>query len=340
MDAEQVFQTYYGKIKREGVCYALLWALGLGFICAFITAFVCWLVGFTGINGLLVLLAVLVFVTGISTVILYYACYRPTTAKIARRLDKELGLEERIVTMVELRGVQSYMAMVQREDAKNKLLSVQNVPLKFAPTTACFTTLIAAATLGVAMLAICTAAGYTNKLKSPLVSEWEKIPTYTVDYTLGVGGLEIRGDDRQTIEQGSATTQVVAIAQEGYYFLGWNDGKLSPSRSDVVTSENLVFFAYFAPVLGERVEEDPKDSPLDAPPQETGEGLPGQPDDEGDPSKPSTTYEPNNQVIDGETYYRDVFQDYYDEAVAMLQSGQDIPAELKAFLEAYYNILK
>ena len=47
----------------------------------------------------------------------------------------------------------------------------------------------------------------------------------------------------------------------------------------------------------------------------------------------------NNQVIDGETNYRDVLEQYYDLAMEYINSGEEIPPEIKEFIENYFNSL-
>ena len=77
-------------------------------------------------------------------------------------------------------------------------------------------------------------------------------------------------------------------------------------------------------------EDEPEDVPnLDGMPMP----QPGQPGD-GSPA-----YIDINQVIDGETYFRDVYADYYDAMVEAL-GGADVPADVKAMIEAYFGIIK
>lgn len=53
----------------------------------------------------------------------------------------------------------------------------------------------------------------------------------------------------------------------------------------------------------------------------------------------SGKYDNNNQIIDGNTPYRDVYQTYYDEAMRILAEGGTIPPELRAIIEAYFGII-
>jgi hypothetical protein len=57
-----------------------------------------------------------------------------------------------------------------------------------------------------------------------------------VSYEATEGGM-IVGTEIQTLSQGDTTTQVEAIPYEGYRFVKWDDGTLSPSRTDIAHSK-------------------------------------------------------------------------------------------------------
>ena len=44
-----------------------------------------------------------------------------------------------------------------------------------------------------------------------------------------------------------------------------------------------------------------------------------------------------NQVIDGKTDYRDVYDTYYDQAMEIIRNGGELPDYLKDFIEKYYG---
>ena len=50
--------------------------------------------------------------------------------------------------------------------------------------------------------------------------------------------------------------------------------------------------------------------------------------------------DPNDQVLDGKTDYKDVYEQYYKEAMEILANGGEIPASLRKIIEAYLNTLK
>lgn len=68
-------------------------------------------------------------------------------------------------------------------------------------------------------------------------------PYITVKYNFTEGGL-ILGKTNQQIKSGESTTEVEAIANGGYRFVGWHDGVANAKRSDIAT-ENTTYFAMF-----------------------------------------------------------------------------------------------
>lgn len=80
----------------------------------------------------------------------------------------------------------------------------------------------------------CTACGNT--------SDNERI-TYSVVFNAEQGG-RIEGNTHQTINAGESTQKVIAIADIGYYFVGWSDGVKEPTRHDIFI-ENKTITAIF-----------------------------------------------------------------------------------------------
>ncbi len=87
----------------------------------------------------------------------------------------------------------------------------------------------------------------TLSKSSSFTAFFEKITYITVEYKASEGGTII-GTSTQLGEGKINTTQVQAIANEGYRFVGWDDGVKSVARNDEAT-ENKVFTALFKKVL-------------------------------------------------------------------------------------------
>ena len=52
-------------------------------------------------------------------------------------------------------------------------------------------------------------------------------------------------------------------------------------------------------------------------------------------------YEPNNQVIDGETYYGDKVYDLaYEEAMELLASNPELPDDIKQMIISYFKTIE
>ena len=97
MDNKNYFQQQTPKLRTEAVLKSLFCALSLGFVALFVAAFATW---FAPFNGLWLSLGVFVGVTAITFPLFYLKRFYPSVVRNARRLDS-LGLEERLVTMVE-----------------------------------------------------------------------------------------------------------------------------------------------------------------------------------------------------------------------------------------------
>ena len=67
---------------------------------------------------------------------------------------------------------------------------------------------------------------------------------YRVVYTAGTGG-QIEGEAEQTVKRGEDAQTVTAVADEGYRFLKWSDGRTRAVRIDIVVSENIAVEAQF-----------------------------------------------------------------------------------------------
>ena len=108
MEPKKLLEKYYSRLAQESFLKSLLWGLVVGFSALLLSAIVCWYVGFKGIWVCIVLFAA---ATAISTPLFYFCRFRPTIKQTARRVDS-LGLEERLLTMTELEGDNSYLSLI------------------------------------------------------------------------------------------------------------------------------------------------------------------------------------------------------------------------------------
>ena len=120
------FSYQISKLRLEAAVRSLLAGLAVGFGISFAFALLFW---FAEIGNFWILLGILAFVTAVAAVIFYFCRFIPNDVRSAKRLDS-MGLYERMVTMVEFQNDDSYMARVQREDAKKKLASINKNQIK------------------------------------------------------------------------------------------------------------------------------------------------------------------------------------------------------------------
>ncbi|MDE6285344.1 MAG: InlB B-repeat-containing protein [Bacilli bacterium] len=93
-----------------------------------------------------------------------------------------------------------------------------------------------------------------------LIAYFERL-SYTVEYIAGEGG-KIKGESIQTLLTGERTVEVLAIAENGYRFIGWSDGRTSAYRSDIIgqneydeNGELYFRLGFFVTAIFEKIEE-------------------------------------------------------------------------------------
>lgn len=130
---EKLLKKYRRRIVQEGVVNSLFRGLIIGFAVLFVSAGALWFASVPW--GLWLSLALFAVSTGISVPAFYFFKYRPTAKEVAKRIDG-LGLEERILTMLELEKDDSLMARKQRDDALNALRQADHMLIRLVVTTA------------------------------------------------------------------------------------------------------------------------------------------------------------------------------------------------------------
>lgn len=270
MEGKRVFEKYYRKLAHEGILKALLFGLIIGFAVNIIVALVLW---FTDYKLFWVAIVAGIAVAAVSALLLYYKKFRPTASAIARRVDG-LGLEERLITMLELENDDSYIALRQREDAKEKLDAFDSKKLRMGIPAAlilavCF---LFAGSVAMTTVTALSAEGIVPKpgeivdgLIPPSPEDYA-----TILYVAEEGGFIDGGGEEQVVLKGEDAEPVVAVAEDGYMFVGWDDGLEDAERQELAVTEDLTITAIF-----EEVSEGDGDG-------EGGEGEPGDESQEGD----------------------------------------------------------
>ncbi len=123
-----------------------------------------------------------------------------------------------------------------------------------------------------------------------------------------------------------------AVANIGYVFDKWSDGSFDPYRKDENILDKQVIVAYFIKI------DDSIDVPTDSDILDYdedgnlnngsgGNGASGNYNDEAD------------NVVDGNINYKDLYDQYYNEALDIINSGGTVPDYLKDLIDYYYKII-
>ena len=345
MDAKKLFDKYYSRLAWEGILKSLFCGLAIGFGVNAIVATLCW---YNDVKlGLLWSLLALAVVAGALTPLFYFKKFKPDVKQVAKRLDR-LGLKERMITMTEFQGVETFIVQKQREDAQVSLHAMSAKKIRFVFSKAMVITFAAAFAVGATMTTFSglVEAGIIKPGKEVIENIIPENPADYITITYGVAEGEglIEGDDVQIIEKGASTTEVIAVADDGFAFVEWSDGIKDPARSDLNLNEDTTIEAVFMQIGdgGEGTGEG----------EGEGEGQAGEGDEPGKSPKPSDeegepnngangAYEENRLIYDGTRPYKDYLQEFqcYEEAIAWLESAENIPPELREFVQMYFNVI-
>ncbi len=339
------FSNHISRLKLEAIVKSTLAGLAVGFGANFVTALVIWFLPFP---GLWISLGVFGAVSIVAGILFYLKRYRPTDMRNARRLDS-MGLYERMITMVEYENDPSTIAKIQREDAKKALASIDKKQIKINISRTLAVLVITFTVLGLGMTTVTALGDYGimpdgNQIIENMLHD-ATLVHYSVSYIANEGGT-IEGDEEQLVPANSDTEAVTAVADDGFMFVGWSDGVTTQTRYETCVKEDAVYYAKFIELDefpdGE-TDLDDGDSDPNAPHRtpENGEEKPES--SNGDPQdapEGGGKYEPNNQIIDGSTYYRELLELYKEAANDRIQDGSGkFSNEEIEFIKKYLGIV-
>lgn len=353
---DRLFDKYRKRLKIFAIFKSILLALVLAFFVVGITSSITWIVKASipvaltsafGLGGLTFFVAIFP---------LYFKHFRPTNEDVAKRLDA-LGFEERYITMYECQDETSFMAKMQREDAKNSLSKLPAKCLRFSVAIPliimlAFSVVFATGTTTGTILFATNSSSSTNENTNPPVDKKEY---FTVTYEVfekGTGTIE--GDLVQKVEKGHYTTSVTAISAAGYRFVGWVDkektllSNQNNPRAEVNVHEDMTIFALFEKKSSSDDDDDNEigdgEGGSDKEPEPGGGGgeTPGSGGSQGGGGEGTSgggegQSRENNKVIDGTVDYKDNFN---RDSLEQELLGKDLPDELKDILGDYYETLK
>lgn len=340
MNTKTLFQKYRGRLACEGILKSALLSVIGALALMFFSSLVFWFFGFKNF-WIPIVLSTVTFI--IACPLIYLKKFKPTTKAIAKRID-ELGLEERLITMAELENDVSYIAMKQREDALAALKTVDSSLIKIIVTIPIWVALGVAALFGIGMTTV-SALAERDIIKSGIsIVAPEPAPIYyELEYEAGEGGT-IEGDLFQIVAEGEDGSMIIAIADEGYIFVGWSDmlekgGKTeAPERIDLDVCGNVRVTALFLETNetdGAPNEDETDDAP-DKPTEIPDKSEPNKGDGKG--SGASGIQDTNDKIIDGETDYGgDIFDNAYGEAMESISKNGELSDLEKKIISDYYN---
>ncbi len=361
-----------GKLRFEAFVRSVIVAAMAGFFAMFVASAYLWL---KAEEKYWIAFIVFGAVFAVTLPIVYFAKYRPKAKDVAKRIDA-MGLEERLITMEELKGEDSFMAVRQRADAIFSLNKIKLGLLKLTTSISMVIILCLAFVLGGGMTTVSglAAAGYLGSGKEwadRIKDELDPEKTFEVRYSVvylkeeaggayyslcyDEGGV-IEGNEDQVVVKGESSDAVMAEAMDGYAFAGWSDGYENPYRIDEDVQENIDVSAYFVKMTDSdegdgngqgQGEGEPGDSS-----QQGDEG--GEPSDqqgeegEGDSNVPSDQpgsgaggkYEEKNQVLDGKTYYGDTYENAKSDTMEKTSKDGEMPSGVKKIISDYFDAIK
>jgi len=341
MDTKQIFGKHYERLATEGILKSVIAGSAVAFGINTVFAFLYWMFGL----GAIWLGAVIGIPLGaVCGVILYFLRCRLNEKVIAARIDRLGGLEERMITMVELDGESTCIAKLQRSDALDNLANLPEKSVRFRFPTSLIATLSLVFVISVSLIVLGVLA---NDGKIPYGKDMlaqGADGAFDVTYATDGGGY-IRGELNQKVSLGQSTSPVRAVADDGWMFIRWDDGEMCPERSEESVNTDMVIKAVFKKIDAGDPDEDDSDSADDLPTGDvTVEGGGGDSDQQGGENikndgqgNGSGKWQDRNQFIDGATYYRDYLELYYQYAMGIFDSDTEIPPEILEFFETYFS---
>lgn len=376
MIQKSFFQKHHKRLATEATLRAALWGLLIGSCASFLAAAAAWYFEF---GGILFTVAVGLGLGLVTAVVLYFAKFKPSVEELAYRVDR-LGLEERMVTMLQMQQDDSVMARLQRENAQQHLSDVEDKKLRMRLPKIVTTLAVVALVMAVGMNTV-VALAESNILPpgSEVLNPEDPMAQYLeITYMAGEGG-EIEGETNQLLLPGEDALPVVAIPEDGWIFVGWDDGAKNPERQDKNVTSGALYTATFQEIgdegepgddgssdgngngsnEGDQADDLPAGGDSDANTDNGGEagnkgsgqgsdssdqgGSQGEGQEQGEGKGDGKgegaggKWEDANKFLDGEQYYKEHLDYYYELAKEIFEENGEIPPELIEFFENYFN---
>ena len=375
MENNELFRIYKQRMTLSAVVTSACCGLAAGGLAAFISALACWIFNFDSIwlpigigIGVAVTVGVLVYFLKLRPTPRKIAG-KIDSMGLEERTITMLDLEGSESTMAQLQRSDA-ISKINNVSAAQIKAAFPVYSLGIAATVTLGVAIAAATAMtvlqGLAGIGIAPDPdiGGINNGREKFV---------TVSYVIDDGGMIMGGDEEQILLPGEDAETVTAEAEDGWVFLRWRDGNKNPTRTDIDVEEDLIATAIFEEIgtggdgsgdgdgSGTEGEGDFDQNAPD--PDESEGGGNGQGGDGGEGDGSGNQGEGNgggsggeegegngsgqgngsgggwsdsNNIIDGETPYRDVLEQYLEAMREQIANGT-LPQELIDFIESYFN---
>lgn len=345
--SDNLFNNYRRRMTVEAWIKSVTCAVIVGFFVLLVSALALWfsVPEFAWISAIIFVATI----AGVSP-LFFFLFFRPTEKDVARRIDS-MGFEERFITMQELSGDNSVMAMKQREDTEAAIKSPKAISSlsRVVPTKSVWATIGTA--FGLSACVIVVAALITVGIipsGDDIIKSLKRGNSFEITYEIkGEGSLE--GNVYQIVKEGEDAEEIIAVPDDNWVFVGWqyndNDYKKKGDyvedgtyRQDTDVKKSIVITAVF-----EEMTEDPDDTAM---------GLYGGSDDDkkgkkpldepGPPADEKKPYEGDtdslgNKILDGETNYQDSYDQSYQEAMDGVSENGDMGDDYGGVVGDYFD---
>ena len=268
---------------------------------------------------------------------------------------------------------------MQRENAKEHLKDVEDRKLRMRLPKMVMILVVVAMILGSGMTTVVAlAANEVLPSLGEIVNPTDPLADCLAISYITEGGGEIEGETDQLILPGEDASPVVAVAEDGWVFVGWDDGVKTTERQDKNVTSGAVYVAQFQEIgdegepgdesdnnnnggngsEGDQAPDVPAGGESNADSNEGGSGDKGsgqgadsdkenggegEGDQEGEGKGDGKgqgaggKWDDANKFLDGEKYYKDYLDMYYEMAQEYFDENGDIPPEMREFFETYFG---
>jgi len=151
MDIKESFKKYYQKLIIEAVVKSALLGVAFGLAAGGVFSALALMFSFNGVWTIWVSVFLGVATAGIGSAFLYFNRFKPSFHEAAARVD-QTGLEERMITMLELGDSETYIAQKQREDGRAKISGVTPKMMQYRFPLYAFIAIGLAAVFGISLM--------------------------------------------------------------------------------------------------------------------------------------------------------------------------------------------